>query len=212
MPGNKRETFACKMEDKKTKSFSPSVASGGSLITRGKERGTGTIANPLERPKASFPSSETIKFKLLLSTRGKGWEGSRPTALKTGCKDSAKNWVIHWLCCSVQWLRRKKWMRSFSSSGIKMLFNVWYWSSTMAFAATKRWSITSLGGCASGVVNAPWSRDSSYKRANLTSTNSSILLLEIHRYFKRSKSGMSFFLACASTRWLNSSRLISLLI
>ncbi len=60
------------MEDKNTKSLSPSDASAGNLISLGKERGTCTIAKPLERPKASLPSKDTIKFKLLLSKRGNG--------------------------------------------------------------------------------------------------------------------------------------------
>ena len=39
---------------------------------------------PELRPKASFPSSSTAKLRLLLRTRGKGCDGSRPIGVSTG--------------------------------------------------------------------------------------------------------------------------------
>ncbi len=41
-------------------------------------RGACTMAAPELRPKASLPSSSTAKFRLLLSTRGKGMRGIEP--------------------------------------------------------------------------------------------------------------------------------------
>ena len=65
--------------------LSPSGAiSDGTLISRGRERGAGTIARPLSRPNASFPSRERMKFRLLFTSRGKGWAGSSPNGLTTG--------------------------------------------------------------------------------------------------------------------------------
>ena len=42
------------------------------------------------RPKASLPSSSTAKFRLLLSTRGKGWAGSSPIGVSTGITSRKK--------------------------------------------------------------------------------------------------------------------------
>ena len=60
------------------------ATSPGSLIRRGSDLGAGTTASPLSRPKASFPSSERIKFKLLLTSLGNGCAGSSHRGLITG--------------------------------------------------------------------------------------------------------------------------------
>ena len=60
----------------------------GTFMSRGNERGAGTIARPLSLPNASLPLRDSIKFKLLFTKRGKGWAGSKPSGLTTGTTSS----------------------------------------------------------------------------------------------------------------------------
>ena len=57
---------------------------------RGKTRGALTIAIAVPRPKASLPAKETIKFKLLLTTCGKGCAGSSPIGVNNGRNSRSK--------------------------------------------------------------------------------------------------------------------------
>jgi len=67
------------------------VATGRIRLTQGSyDSGAGTIAIPVSRPKASLPSSSTIKLRLLLTSRGNGWDGSRPMGFTTGRISSSK--------------------------------------------------------------------------------------------------------------------------
>ena len=62
----------------------------GIRTTRGKERGACTTARPARLPKASLPSSATIKFKLLLATFGNGWAGSSAIGVSSGSNSVRK--------------------------------------------------------------------------------------------------------------------------
>jgi hypothetical protein len=77
MPANSAPTWVCRIDDRKTKPFSQPEISLGSWMTRGRLRGACTTALPELRPKASLPESSTAKLRLLLSTFGKGCDGSR---------------------------------------------------------------------------------------------------------------------------------------
>src|SRR5450759_2652415 len=81
MPAKSSPTWACRIEERKMKSFPPPATPAGSLITRGSTRGACTIAARELRPKASRPLSSTAKLRLLLNTRGNGCAGSRPTGV-----------------------------------------------------------------------------------------------------------------------------------
>ena len=50
----------------------------------GNDRGAGTIAKSIFRPNASLPSRVTMKFRLLFTSRGKGWAGSKLIGVTTG--------------------------------------------------------------------------------------------------------------------------------
>ena len=75
---------------KATKEVERPATARGTLIKRGKTRGTLTIAISFSRPNASRPESLTIKFNDLLATNGKGCAGSSPTGTSKGFTSRSK--------------------------------------------------------------------------------------------------------------------------
>ena len=53
-------------------------------MSRGRARGTLTMAISFSRPKASPPRRRTMKFSDLLATCGNGCAGSSPTGISSG--------------------------------------------------------------------------------------------------------------------------------
>ncbi|MCY1427079.1 hypothetical protein D9M71_429090 [compost metagenome] len=90
MPGNRSSACAWIIEDRKTKLSPGPPMSSGTRMMRGNRRGAGMIARPESRPKASTPSSSTMKFRLLFTSSGNGWVGSRPMGVMIGAISSRK--------------------------------------------------------------------------------------------------------------------------
>lgn len=71
-------------------------------LTAFKRAGAGMIARPESRPKASIPSSSTMKLRLLFTSSGNGWVGSRPIGVMIGAISSRKKRRTQVLIFSVQ--------------------------------------------------------------------------------------------------------------
>ena len=84
-PGNRSPRWARMMLESSTNSCSLAGATrAGMRMTRGRARGTRTMAISLARPNASWPLRRTMKLSDLLATSGKGWAGSSPTGTSRG--------------------------------------------------------------------------------------------------------------------------------
>src|SRR5919197_6530168 len=86
-------------------------------MRRGRERGAWAKAVPLFCPKASLPSSVTIKLRLLFRILGKGWAGSRPMGLITGSNSRLKKRFIQLAALAVHSERLRKRIPSAASLG-----------------------------------------------------------------------------------------------
>lgn len=85
MPGNSSSTNSDNTDDRNTKLCAPSGDRlAGSWMMRGSERGARTMARCPARPNASWPSSTTTMFKVLLRIFGNGCAGSSPSGDSTG--------------------------------------------------------------------------------------------------------------------------------
>src|SRR3569833_2619085 len=78
MPANSSPTWACRIDDRKTKPYSQPAISSGRRMTRGSERGACTTAAPELRPKASRPDSSTAGGGRGGGARGGGGGGAGP--------------------------------------------------------------------------------------------------------------------------------------
>ena len=206
MPSNRRGTNSCTIADSSTKRSGPPLRSG-SGTTRGSERGACRIAWSASRPKASSPSTRTMKLRLLFWMRGNGRDGSSASGVSTGSTSCSKKLREPGIRLAFPFRARDE-LHARRAQRRQQLFveaGVLLGDQARGAPVDRRSAAPpdrARPGCAAGRAGTS---SSCLMPATRISKNSSRLLEEMQRNFSRSSSGTDSSCACASTRWLNSS-------